>query len=60
MSKKRSVNIAAENELFAFRLMSYVIFSRDLNYVNLQEEVRSTYETLRRSQEVLGTLGHVP
>jgi hypothetical protein len=57
----QSVDVVNEFELFAFKLMAFIIFSKDIDAdTQLNKEVKEMYELLRRSQRALGTLGHVP
>ena len=55
------VNAAEEYEHLAFKIMAFVIFSRDFDddYL-LAVEGREAYKTIRASQHALGTYGHVP
>ncbi|KAI0487366.1 cytochrome P450 [Xylaria cf. heliscus] len=48
-------------ELFAFKLMTFIIFSQDIDdQAALDTEASKSYEQLRRSQRAVGTFGHVP
>ncbi|KAJ8130310.1 hypothetical protein O1611_g3321 [Lasiodiplodia mahajangana] len=56
-----NVDVVTTFELFAFKLMAYIIFSRDVgNEAILDTEVSESYEQLRKSQRAIGTFGHVP
>ncbi|KAI1283340.1 cytochrome P450 [Xylaria sp. FL0933] len=48
-------------ELFAFKLMAFIIFSQDIDDESiLDTEASKSYEQLRQSQRAIGTFGHVP
>ncbi|KAI0096455.1 cytochrome P450 [Nemania sp. FL0031] len=60
-SSPSNVDIVTVFELFAFKLMAYIIFSQDIDHESaLDTEASESYEQLRKSQRAIGTYGHVP
>jgi cytochrome P450 len=58
---KKGVDVVNEFELFAFKLMAFIIFSEDIDETaRLASEAEDVYATLRLSQRAIGTYGHVP
>jgi hypothetical protein len=56
-----NVDVVTVLELFAFKLMSFIIFSQDIDeQAHMADEASESYEQLRESQRAIGTYGHVP
>ncbi|KAI1151926.1 cytochrome P450 [Nemania diffusa] len=60
-SAPSSADVVTIFELFAFKLMAFIIFSQSIDDESaLDTEASKSYEQLRQSQRAIGTFGHVP
>lgn len=57
----KGVDVVNEFELFAFKLMAFIIFSEDIDETaRLARSFEDVYSSLRLSQQAIGIYGHVP